>query len=221
MRRWLLSRRLLLPALPSAALLLLLARPGGAGAQSGAAAAGEAGAAPATVIDHFYGVLLAVMKTANQSSFDQRYARLAPAIAATFNLPLMTRIAVGPDWTRLTAEQQQRLNTAFAQYTISEYANRFDGYDGERFTVNPQPSQEPAGIVVKSGILKPDGERVRLNYLMRLDAAGLWKVIDVYLDGTISQLAARRAEFVAVLERDGANGLVDLIERRIAALRPP
>ena len=50
--------------------------------------------------------------------------------------------------------------------------------------------------------------------------AGAWKVIDVYLSGTVSELATRRSEFVAVLQRDGAEGLVQLIERRTAALRP-
>ena len=53
---------------------------------------------------------------------------------------------------------------------------------------------------------------------MRQDAAGAWKVIDVYLSGTISELATRRSEFAAVLQRDGADGLVHLLEQRTAAL---
>jgi phospholipid transport system substrate-binding protein len=176
--------------------------------------------APATVIERFYGVLLAVMKAAKLLSFDQRYARLAPAITAAFNLPLMTRIAVGPDWTELTEAQQRRLEAAFSRYTISVYANRFDGYSGERFAVDPDPAPIAAGTLVKSQLVKSDGGTVALNYLMRPDTAGAWKVIDVYLSGTVSELAARRSEFVSVLQRSGADGLVDLLERRTAALRP-
>jgi phospholipid transport system substrate-binding protein len=41
-------------------------------------------------------------------------------------------------------------------------------------------------------------------------------VIDVYLSGTISELASRRSEFAAVLQRDGAEGLVRLLEQRAA-----
>jgi phospholipid transport system substrate-binding protein len=197
---------------------LLLALPLVAFAASGAAA--EPGAAPAALIERFYGVLLAVMKQAKQLSFDDRYARLAPAVTQIFDLPAMTRIAVGPDWAQLTAAQHRQLDDAFARYTISEYAARFDGYDGERFDVTPTATPNPNGIVVASRIVKSNGEAVSLNYLMRSDGAGAWKVIDVYLDGTISQLAARRSEFVAVLQRNGADGLVQLIERRTAALRP-
>jgi len=196
---------------------LFLAMPLAAAAAS-PAAAGQ-GDAPAGVIDRFYGVLLSVMQQAKALSFDQRYARIAPAVAAAFNLPLMTRIAVGPDWTALDAAQQQRLEAAFARYTISEYAARFDGYDGERFDVTPTPIANPNGVVVASRIVKSNGEPVSINYLMRQDGGTSWKVIDVYLDGTISQLAARRSEFVSVLQRSGADGLVQLIERRTAGLR--
>jgi phospholipid transport system substrate-binding protein len=72
---------------------------------------------------------------------------------------------------------------------------------------------------VTSRLVKSNGEAISLNYLMRQDAVRAWKVIDVYLSGTVSELAARRSEFVAVLQRKGAEGLVELIEQRTAALR--
>jgi len=184
-----------------------------------AAMAAAPGPAPAALIQRFYGALLAVMKDAKRLSFDQRYNRLAPAIAQTFDLALMARIAVGPGWPQLTADQQQRLSAAFSRYTISVYANRFDDYGGERFEVDPTPAANPNGMLVKSWLVKSNGEKVVLNYLVHQDNAGSWRVIDVYLSGTISELATRRSEFAAVFQRDGADGLVRMIEQRTAALR--
>ncbi|MFI4947183.1 MAG: ABC transporter substrate-binding protein [Alphaproteobacteria bacterium] len=182
------------------------------------ASAADPSTAPGT-IDRFYATLLAVMKEAKHLSFDQRYSRLAPAIEEAFDLGLMTRIAVGPGWTGIAPDQQQRLNAAFARYSISTYANRFDDYGGERFEVDPTPAANPNGQLVTTWLVKSNGEKVGLNYLMRQDRAGSWKVIDVYLSGTVSELATRRAEFGAVLQHDGADGLVRMIERRAAALR--
>ncbi|HVB17795.1 MAG TPA: ABC transporter substrate-binding protein [Stellaceae bacterium] len=201
------SRRLLL-GLPAAILL----RP-----QSVSAA--DPGTAPAALIEHFYDALLAEMKLAKRLTFDQRYSRLAPAISETFDLALMTRIAVGPAWTQFAADQQQRLTAAFSRYTISVYANRFDGYGGERFEVTPQAVPNPNGVIVESRLVKANGKAVQLNYLMRQAAAGGWKVIDVYLSGTVSELATRRSEFLAVLQQGGADGLVRMLEQRIAKLR--
>jgi phospholipid transport system substrate-binding protein len=170
-------------------------------------------------IERFYDALLAVMKEAKKLSFDERYKRLAPSIAQTFDLGLMTRLAVGPAWTQLGADQQQRLTAAFSRYTISVYANRFDDYGGERFTVSPAAIPNPNGVIVNSQLIKTNGESVSLNYLLRQEGGGSWKVIDVYLSGTVSELATRRSEFAAVLQRSGADGLVQMIEHRTAALR--
>jgi phospholipid transport system substrate-binding protein len=184
-----------------------------------AAAAADSGAAPAALVERFYATLLAVMKDAKKLSFDERYKRLAPAIEQAFDLGLMTRIAIGPGWAGLSADQQRRLSAAFARYTISNYASRFDDYGGEHFEVSPKAAPNPNGVIVDSRLVKSNGETVNLNYLLRQDATGSWKIIDVYLSGTISELATRRSEFSTVLQRGGAEALVQLIEHRSAALR--
>lgn len=201
------SRRLIL-GLPLAAL-----------ARLPATAAADNGITPSALVQRFYDQLLAVMKAAKRLSFDERYNRLAPTITGTFDLGLMTRIAVGPGWTQFPADQQQRLTGAFSRYTISVYANRFDDYGGERFQVDPNPVPNGNGTVVQSWLVKSDGEKVMLNYLTRQEAGGAWKVIDVYLSGTVSELATRRSEFLAVLRQQGADGLVRMLEQRTAALR--
>jgi phospholipid transport system substrate-binding protein len=179
----------------------------------------DAADSPVAVIQRFYDVLLSVMKDAKQLSFDQRYQRLAPAVSQTYNLPLMSRLSVGPAWTQLQPAQQQRFTDAFVRYTISLYANRFSGYSGERFEVDPAPVSNPNGVIVQTRLIKSNGENVTLNYLMRQEAGGPWQVIDVYLSGTISELATRRSEFVTVLQKNGADALVKLLEDRTAALR--
>ena len=190
---------------------------GGSALQAGPAP--SAADSPTATIQAFYDALLAAMKGAKQLGFDQRYARLQPAITRAFDLDLMTRIAIGPAWTRLPSAQQEQLTAAFARWTISTYANRFDGWSGERFEVDPNPVENPNGIIVATRLVRPAAEPVTLNYLMRRNGAGVWQIIDVFLSGTVSELATRRSEFVAVLQRDGADGLVRLLDRRAEALR--
>ena len=47
---------------------------------------------------------------------------------------------------------------------------------------------------MQTKIVKSNGETTTLNYLMRQNQ-GSWQISDVYLDGTISQLAVQRSEF--------------------------
>jgi phospholipid transport system substrate-binding protein len=173
---------------------------------------------PQAVIQSFYGTLLEVMKQGGQLGFSGRYSHLKPAIEQAFNLPLMSRLSIGPQWQTFNPELQQKLTEAFSDFTISTYANRFDGYSGEKLEVLPQTTQAGGGTIVQTRLIKSDGEPVTLNYLMR-ETNGSWQIVDVFLSGTISELATRRSEFTSVLRRDGAQGLLDLLQRRIADLR--
>ena len=182
------------------------------------AGAGAEPSPPQSVITGLYDTLLGVMKEGPKLGFAGRYDRLKPAIEAAFNLPLMSRLSVGPQWQSLSPDEQARLTQAFSDFTISTYANRFDDYSGERLEVLPETGQAAGGIIVQSRLVKSDGEPVSLNYLMRQDE-GRWQIVDVFLSGTISELATRRSEFTSVLRRDGAQGLLQLLDRRIADLK--
>jgi phospholipid transport system substrate-binding protein len=214
-----LSRRCLSLTLAGA---LLLAVPAVPRAQDAAPAATPAAAvAPVAApkkIEAYYDVLLDTMKQAKALGIKGRYAKLEPAIRAAFDLPAMTRIAVGPAWTQIPAEQQAALVEAFSHMTIATYAARFDGYDGEKFVVDPTPEVRGADRIVKTQLLPTGDAPVTLNYLMRGKDGADWKVVDVYLSGTISELATRRSEFTALLKSGGPEALLSNLKQRTADL---
>jgi phospholipid transport system substrate-binding protein len=187
------------------------------GASAVPAWAEEAGDPAAKRIRAFYDSLLAVMKQARELGINGRYEKLAPAIRATFDLAAMTRIAVGPDWTSIPSEQQTALIDNFARMTIATYAARFDGYSGERFEVEPTTEARNTGRIVHTKLLQANGEPITLDYLLRSSAEN-WKVVDVYLTGTISELATRRTEFGAILKSGGANALIESLRQQTEKL---
>jgi len=166
-----------------------------------------------TRVRSFYGVLLETMKHAKQLGLSGRYDKLAPAIRETFDLPAMTRIAVGPVWTSIPADQQTALVEAFSRMTIATYASRFDGYSGERFDADATAETRGRNRVVRTRLVESDGKATELNYLMHEAGSG-WKVVDVYLSGTVSELATRRSEFGTVLKSGGASALIDNLRQR-------
>lgn len=177
----------------------------------------------------FYEVLLDSMKLAQRTPVRARYDKLEPAVRATFDLPAMTRIAVGPAWTSIPADEQKALQEQFARLTIATYASRFDGYSGERFEVDATTETRGENRIVRSA-LKTQGNSIPLNYLVH-PIAGEWKAIDVYLSGTISELATRRSEFSTLLRSNanaanpsgpgGPRALIDSLRQRADKLLQP
>jgi phospholipid transport system substrate-binding protein len=167
---------------------------------------------PADVVRGFYATLLQTMQHGPALGASGRYDRLEPAVRETFDVGLMTRLAVGPSWDSLSPAQQQGVTGAFERYVAATYADRFDSYAGERLEVTGQTAFA-SGLIVQTRIVKSNGEPVGINYLMRRGGDG-WRVADVYLDGTISELATRRSEFSAILRDRGIAGLIAALDQR-------
>jgi phospholipid transport system substrate-binding protein len=125
----------------------------------------------------------------------------------------MTRLAVGPEWTRLDATQQQQVTQAFENYVIAIYAERFDKYAGERLQVTGEQAST-GGTIVTTQIVKSNGEPVSVNYLIRQNG----QIGDVYVDASISELATRRSEFASIMRSQGINGLIAMLNNKAATL---
>jgi phospholipid transport system substrate-binding protein len=177
----------------------------------------RAQAAPAAVIEGFNATLLDVMKNARALGIRGREQRLRPVMERAFNLPAMTRISIGPAWTQIPPDGQQALVRAFSDWSIATFAGRFDGFSGESFLLQGENTLQNGDRLVRTQLVRPRDEPVALNYLLR-DFGGAWRVVDVYLSGTVSELASRRAEFTTLLRDGGAPRLEAELRRRTETL---
>jgi len=143
-------------------------------------------------------------------------SKIEPVVRRVFDIQFMTRLAVGPEWTNLTEAQRQQVSQAFERYIAAIYAERFDNYSGEQLKVVGEQAS-PGGTIITSQIVKSNGEPVNINYLVRQNG-GSWQIADVYLDGTISELATRRSEFASILRTRGINGLIAMLNTKADAL---
>jgi phospholipid transport system substrate-binding protein len=163
----------------------------------------------------YYQQLMPTIQQAGRLSVRERDKRFTPAITSAFDLGTMTRLAVGPSWTSFSASQQAAVRDAFTHFIIADYASQVTDYSGESFVVEPQTSPESrgGGEIVKTKLLQPGGRTVIINYLVRSG-----RVIDVYFNGTISDLATRRDEFASIIASGGADALIKRLRDRTQSL---
>lgn len=176
--------------------------------------AASAHAAPEQVVATFHAALVAAM---HDGSYQGRYDSLTPAMNRAFDFASMTRIAVGPSWYNLQPAQQDALVDAFRRFSIATYASQFDQYSGERFEAAGPSEVAPQGLIVRTIMQPAGGKPIKFNYLLHR-AGGGWRIVDIYLEGTISQLAVRRSEFASVLAQSGPDGLAHLLDQKVKRL---
>ncbi|HVZ02223.1 MAG TPA: ABC transporter substrate-binding protein [Dongiaceae bacterium] len=167
-------------------------------------------AAAAQVVQRLNAALNDVLANGDALKFDGRYQKLQPVLAAVFDIPEMARVATGPKWNDLSDADKQAMTELFGKYMTTMYAARFRGKGGDTLVMGDVKPRDGDKMLVITRLNRKDGEAVELSYLLR-GAADTWHVVDVYYNGSISQLAQLRSEFSAPM-RDGG------IEKLKAAL---
>jgi len=181
-------------------------------ADQGAATKPSLDAARAPV-ERFYAALDASMKAGDSLTLDARKKQLAPVVGKTFDLPLMAAKVLGRHWRPMPPADQKRWIEAFASLTVKTYAEQFDENTGLVFEVGAVEAAPSGTALVRTKLKRANESPVAIDYRLR-PLAGGWRVMDIFLNGTVSELALRRSEYTSVLERDGFEKLVTTLQMR-------
>jgi phospholipid transport system substrate-binding protein len=151
--------------------------------------------------------LLAIMKGGASLGSAGRAAKIGPVVDQTFDIGLITRLSVGPDWLKVAPADQTALVAAMRRLTVAQYASNFSSYGGESFTIDPKVDARGLDKLVRTTLAAPKGDTVAIGYRLR-ESGGKWRIVDVYYKNAISQLATRRADFATIFDKGGAKALI-------------
>lgn len=180
-------------------------------------AAAEPGSAAATeVVETLHATLLDAMQRAGELGFGGRYALLEPVLAKRFDFATIGRIVTGRYWGEADEARREAFLEAFAALSAATYATNFSGYAGERFET--RGSEKSRGsLIVRTVLVKPDGEEIPLNYMLRESDNG-WKIVNVVAQG-VSDLSLKRADYTAVIKSEGFDALVSRLREKTDEMR--
>ncbi len=169
------------------------------------------------VVEGLHETLTNAMKEADALGYQGRFDLIAPAVETSIDRTFMASKSIGRYWKKLTKDERKRWLETFADLLVANYAGRFKGYSGEYFTLNGEEDAPHDTKLVKTTLILPDDDNVNLNYRLHETSAG-WRIIDVYLNGTVSELALRRSEYSSTVKRNGFETLIAAVEEKVANL---
>jgi len=169
---------------------------------------------PVQTVNSLHATLLKGMREGDKIGFQGRFKLLAPVINRTHDLGFIAHTILGKLWTKLDREQQHIFIGTFRKLSISTYAGWFKNYEGERFEFIEQKTIPRNQILVRSRLIKANGDTVSLDYILRQGKEG-WHIINILADG-VSDLALKRVEYRSILRQKGFPVFIDMLKEKIA-----
>ena len=196
------------------------------------------------IINELHAALLRIMREAADLGYRGRYRIMEPVVANLFDSSMLARVVLSRHWREMDAATRADFSAVFRRLNTATYAARFDGYSGERFATRSATPARQGRILVKTELLRPQAEPVRLDYLLQRQrreeerpgmgaspqgdggaspqgsggvsphGGGGWRIVNITANG-VSDLSLKRAEYASVLKENGYNGLRERIVAQI------
>lgn len=182
-------------------------------------AAVNKGQSATAVVEQFHSALIAAMKKSDKLGFKGRYKLLKPAIKNGHDLPGITKVVAGRYWSKLSDRDKELLIKTFSKLIITTYAARFDEYSGEKFKTLSEEHLPNGDILVRTQLVKSDGEKLSFDYVLRNDGKN-WRVRNIIVDG-VSDLAIKRTEYTSILRGEGVKVLIEKLKEKITRQSAP
>lgn len=167
------------------------------------------------VVDGLHDALTEAMKQADALGYQGRFELIEPAVAAAIDRDFMAEKSIGRHWRKLEDADRVRWIETFGDLTVANYAGRFKGYSGEHFTLDGEQDAPHDTRLVKTTLVLPNDDDVVLNYRLHQTDAG-WRIIDIYMNGTVSELSLRRSEYSSKVKREGIDELIAAVQQKLA-----
>ena len=147
-----------------------------------------------------------LIKISDKTINKDNLAMIDDVVKNSYDLEKMGKIIIGIDWKQMDTKTQKEFINVFKRFISVNYFRRFNKInelDFEHQTVKVIGDK----FKLASVILTADNEKLKIDYLLGFKNEK-WKIFDVLIDGSISEVATKKSDFKKIIKEEGVSGLV-------------
>ncbi|MBX9676460.1 MAG: ABC transporter substrate-binding protein [Methylotenera sp.] len=135
------------------------------------------------------------------------FALAEEKILPNFNFDRISRLVLGKNWTKASAEQKTAFQTEFRTLLLHTYATALSKYKDQTIDYKPLRLEDGATTAtVKTTILPPGGQPIAVDYSLEKQTDS-WKMYDIVIEG-VSLVTNYRSQFAQEIRQNGLDSLI-------------
>ncbi len=132
-------------------------------------------------------------------------------INRTYDTEKMLKMIIGSDWKNQENEKKNELIMVFENYISKNYLNRFSKIQNVSFSNEKKEKISSDFFLVRSNLIIKQ-EKISIDYLLHLKE-DTWKIFDVLLDGSVSEIATKKSEFRIYIKEKKIDELIKALKK--------
>ena len=152
-----------------------------------------------------------VLKKISQKDNSPFFENTLLAIKSLYDAKKMIQMIVGDHWNINSEEKQKELTHVFEQYITYNYLKMFKNIQDPSFKYINEKKIGKNYRLVKTSMIIDKSKSVEINYLLQ-KTDNKWRIFDVLLAGSVSEIATKKSEFSKHLETGGVESLIKALK---------
>ena len=132
-------------------------------------------------------------------------------INRTYDAEKMLKMIIGAAWKNQDNEKKKELIVVFKKYISKNYLNRFSKIQDVSFSNEKKEKISSDFFLVRSNLIIKQ-EKISIDYLLHLKE-DTWKIFDVLLDGSVSEIATKKSEFCIYIKEKKIDELIKALKK--------
>ena len=166
---------------------------------------------PSETIDQLHNSLKKIVS----SNIDNK--EVQSVISNTYNIERMLALIIGDVWKTSISKDQMALKKVFEEYIAKNYILRFKKIKSLEFGKLEINQAGKNYRIAKTKLIINSKDVVPLNYLLD-QTNNSWKIFDVLIDGSISEIATKKSEFKSFTNQDDLKPLLEALQKKNSTL---
>ena len=162
---------------------------------------------PSETIDLLHNSLKKIVS----SNIDNK--KVQSVISNTYNIERMLALIIGEVWKKSISKDQMALKKVFEEYIAKNYILRFKKIKSLEFGKLEINQAGKNYRMAKTKLIINSKDIVPLNYLLD-QTNNSWKIFDVLIDGSISEIATKKSEFKSFTNQDDLKPLLEALQKK-------
>ena len=133
-------------------------------------------------------------------------------IKQNYNSEKMLSMIIGNQWKNVSNKKRKEIINIFEEYIAKNYVRRFSKMKDFSFIENKEQNVGKF-VMVRSNLVIGKEEKVSISYLLSNDK-NEWKIFDVLLAGSVSEIATKKSEFRSFIEGRNIDPLIDALKKK-------